>query len=93
MLPRSGGPPRPGTRLTSPMRRLNGDPEPGHRLEVPLVQVRPLEPVAALRGQRVEAGAEQGLHLLRGDLVPGGRPSMPAIPEPTQCPGVSPRSA
>ena len=63
------------------------DPEPGHRLEVPILQVRPLQPLAALRGERVQPGTEQGLHLRRGDLVAGRQAVDAGHPGPHPVPG------
>ena len=45
-----------------------------------------------LGGQRMAALAEQVPHLFRGHRITDARPSIPATPEPTQTPGVSPRS-
>ena len=39
-------------------------PETGHRAVVRVGEVRAFEPLPALLRQRVQAGAEQGLHLL-----------------------------
>ena len=45
----------------------------GHGLVVILGQPGTLEAVLSLSGQRVVAGPEQQLHLLRSDLIPDGQ--------------------
>jgi len=69
---------------------LERRPQPGHPQES--FSVSPtLQRVHPLPRQRVHARPEQGLHLLGGHHVPASKPSMPAIPEPSHTPGVSPR--
>ena len=50
---------------------LERRPQPGHLAVVGFAETRPVQGVHALLGQRVQAGAEQVLHLLCGDLVAG----------------------
>ena len=52
---------------------LERHPQPRHSLEVPILQVRPFQPLPALFGQRVKTSTEQGPHLLRGDLIPNAQ--------------------
>ena len=66
--------------------------QPGRFRNVFTGQVSGPELLEPLGGEGMEAGAEEGPHLLRRHRIPAPRPSIPDTPEPIQAPGLSPSS-
>jgi hypothetical protein len=66
--------------------------QPRHALKILIGEGRSFQLLLPQLRQRMQAAAEQGSHLLRGHLVPGGKPVNPVQAGADPHPGFSPRS-